>query len=65
LSDFYPDEYPEPEAIILYGRHNLKFGEVPVEMSERLGGQSSIQGLKAFYYMFKVSIAIVFTYLRK
>jgi glycosyltransferase involved in cell wall biosynthesis len=65
LSDFYPDEYPEPEAIILYGRHNLKFGEVPVEMSERLGGQSSIQGVKAFYYMFKVSIAIVFTYLRK
>ena len=65
LSDSYPDEYPEPEAIILYARQGLKFGEVPVEMSERLGGQSSIQGLHAFYYMFKVSIAIVFTYLRK
>jgi glycosyltransferase involved in cell wall biosynthesis len=65
LCDFYPDEYPEPEAIILYTRHGLKFGEVPVEMSERLGGQSSIQGFHSLYYMFKVSIAIIFTYLRR
>ena len=65
LCDSYPDEYPEPEAIILYARQGLKFGEVPVEMSERLGGQSSIQGFHALYYMLKVSIAIVFTYLRK
>jgi glycosyltransferase involved in cell wall biosynthesis len=65
LSDSYPDEYPEPEAIILYARNGLRFGEVPVEMSERQGGQSSIQGFRSFYYMFKVSIAIIFTSLRK
>ena len=63
--DFYPDEYPEPEAIILYHRRGLTFGEVPVRMNERQGGESSIQGLRGCYYMFKVTIAIIFTYLRK
>ncbi len=65
LYAYYPDEYPEPEALIIYKRNGLKFGEVPVLMEERMGGQSSIQGLGAVYYMFKVTIAIIFTYLRK
>ncbi len=65
LCDSYSDEYPEPEAIILYHRHGLSFGEVPVQMRERLGGQSSIRGFRSFYYMFKVTIAIIFTYLRR
>lgn len=65
LYDYYPDEYPEPEALIIYNRSGLKFGEMPVQMIERQGGQSSIQGLGTIYYMFKVTIAIIFTYLRK
>jgi glycosyltransferase involved in cell wall biosynthesis len=63
--EFYPDEYPEPEAIILYYRRGLMFGEIPVQMNERQGGESSIQGLRGCYYMFKVTIAIIFTYLRR
>jgi glycosyltransferase involved in cell wall biosynthesis len=65
LYDCYPDEYPEPEAIVLYSRNGLRFGEVPVKMRERLGGTSSIQGLQGAYYIFKVTIAILFTHLRK
>lgn len=65
LYSYYPDEYPEPEALIIYSRKGLSFGEVPVQMNERLGGESSIQGLGAMYYMFKVTIAIIFTWLRK
>ena len=65
LYAYYPDEYPEPEALIIYNRNGLKFGEVPVQMNERMGGQSSIRGLGAVYYMFKVTIAIIFTYLRQ
>jgi glycosyltransferase involved in cell wall biosynthesis len=65
VCDFYPDEYPEPEAIILYHRHGLRFGEVPVEMRDRLGGESSIHGLRGCYYMFKVTMAIIFTFLRR
>ena len=49
--EFYPDEYPEPEAIILYFRRGLTFGEVPVQMNERQGGESSIQGLRGCYYI--------------
>lgn len=65
LYAYYPDEYPEPEALIIYNRNGLKFGEVPVLMNERMGGQSSIHGFGAVYYMFKVTIAIIFTYLRQ
>ena len=65
LYAYYPDEYPEPEALIIYNRNGLKFGEVPVQMNERMGGQSSIRGFGAVYYMFKVTIAIIFTYLRQ
>ena len=65
LYAYYPDEYPEPEALIIYNRNGLQFGEVPMQMIERQGGQSSIQGFGTIYYMFKVTIAIVFTFLRK
>ena len=64
VSNSYPDEYPEPESIILYSRHRLRIGEVPVVMHERQGGQSSIRAFASLYYMFKVTFAIFFTYLR-
>ncbi len=60
----YPDEYPEPEAVILYTKHGLKIGEVQVEMRERQGGVSSIDSFRAVYYMAKVTMAILFTYVR-
>lgn len=62
---YYPDEYPEPEAIILFSKNNLQFGEVPVHMNERQGGVSSIRSFGTVYYMFKVTLAIIFSYLRK
>ena len=65
VSNDYPDEYPEPEAIILYSKHGLNIGEMPVEMRERQGGVSSIGGGASIYYMIKVTLAILFTYLRQ
>ncbi len=61
----YPDEYPEPEALILFHKHKLKVVEIPVEMEHRSGGQSSIRYFKSLYYMAKVSLTIVFSYLKK
>lgn len=58
LADHYPDDYPEPEAVILLGRHGLTIAEVPVAMQERQGGVSSIAGLKSLYYMIKVLFAV-------
>jgi glycosyltransferase involved in cell wall biosynthesis len=62
---YYPDEYPEPEAVILFHKKGLLIGEYPVEMLERQGGVSSIGTWKSVYYMFKVTIAILFSYIRK
>lgn len=64
VSEYYPDEYPEPEAIILFSLHKLKIGEVPVNMKERQGGVSSIGTVSSIYYMFKVSLAIIYTFIR-
>ncbi len=64
VADYYPDEYPEPEAIILFALHKLKIEEVPVSMRERQGGESSIRTYKTIYYMFKVTLGIIFLYIR-
>jgi glycosyltransferase involved in cell wall biosynthesis len=64
VSRYYPDEYPEPEAIVQFGLNNLRIREVPVEMRERQGGVSSINSSRAVYYMFKVTLGILFVYIR-
>ena len=64
VSENYPDEYPEPEAIILFALQHLKIGEVAVQMKERQGGTSSIGAFSSIYYMFKVSLAIMYTFIR-
>jgi glycosyltransferase involved in cell wall biosynthesis len=64
VCNYYPDEYPEPEAIILYALNELKIAEIPVVMRERQGGVSSISSYKSIYYMIKVSLAMFFIYLR-
>lgn len=64
VNEYYPDEYPEPEAIVLFSKHNLHIGEVPVQMRERQGGVSSITTSSSVYYMFKVTLAMLFTYIR-
>lgn len=55
----YSQDYPEPEAIILAALNNGRIKEVPVIMHERKSGSSSINNWKSFYYMIKVSIAII------
>jgi glycosyltransferase involved in cell wall biosynthesis len=65
VNDYYPDEYPEPEAIVLFSKNKLIMGEVAVEMRERQGGVSSINSFAAVYYVCKVSLAIFFTWLRQ
>lgn len=61
---YYPDEYPEPEAIVQFGLYGLRMLEVPVMMQERQGGVSSINSSRAVYYMAKVSLGILFVFLR-
>ncbi len=55
----YPSDYPEPEAIAFAYRAGLRIAEVPVQMTERAHGASSITAGWMLYYLVKVSLALV------
>lgn len=54
----YPADFPEVEALVLAAKAGLRVMEVPVRMRPRLHGRSSIGGVKAAYYMLRVSTAV-------
>lgn len=60
----YPSDYPEPETIVTLLRNKKKVIEVPVIMNSRENGSSSINKIKAVYYMIKVSLAILIDFFR-
>lgn len=55
----YPQDYPEPEAIVTASINGARIQEVSVVMRERENGKSSINIKRSFYYMLKVSLAII------
>lgn len=61
---YYPDDYPEVEALAYLRYLRVRLVEVPVRMHPRQGGRSSITSVRAAYYMVKVFLAIVKTLLR-
>ena len=61
----YPDDYPEPESLVTFARAGLKIKEVPVIMSHRMGGKSSIGGFSAIFYSVKVTMSMFFSFIRK
>lgn len=65
LADNYPQDYPEPENVIIMAKKGFRIFEIPVIMNKRDGGKSSIYGLKSAYYMIKVILSILITSIRK
>lgn len=65
FSIYYPEDYPEVEALIVAKKHKLKIKEVPVSMRRRYKGKSSITALKSIYYMIKVLLAVFVGVLKK
>ena len=61
----YPHDYPEVEAILMVHAHRLRMTEVPVRMHLRGSGRSSINRSASFYYMVKVSLALLAGLLRR
>ncbi len=61
----YPDfDYPEPEEIIFAMKNDLKVIEIPTEMRPRIAGVSTISNSISIYYMCKVTLAMLFIFLR-
>ena len=54
----YPQDYPEPEVLVLLSRNGWKIEEVPVKIEQRSFGESSITNIRGIYYMIKVLLAI-------
>ncbi len=61
----YPQDYPEPESLLLAFRKGFKVTEVAVEMNYREHGMSSITPARAVYYMIKVLLAMLIGLFKK
>jgi glycosyltransferase involved in cell wall biosynthesis len=58
LAKEYPQDYPEPEVVVMLGLSGFRLKEVFVQMRQREIGTSSITPFRAIYYMVKVTLAI-------
>lgn len=62
---YYPQDFPEPESIVLMIRNGFRLKEVPVVMRERLSGLSSVRPLKAAYFVASNALAIIITGIKR
>jgi glycosyltransferase involved in cell wall biosynthesis len=65
FADYYPHDFPEPEAIVVAQQAGARFIEIPVVMRPREAGSSSIRYFKTLYYMVKVTLAIILHMIRQ
>ena len=64
FSHWYPDDYPEPEVVLLLHRAGFRVVETPVRMEQRTAGASSIPLSRGFYYVLKVAVALLLDTMR-
>ncbi len=65
FSRFYPDDYPEPEVVLLLHRAGYRVIETPVEMAQRASGRSSIGLVRGVYYVVKVTLSLLLDTMRR
>ncbi len=54
FAHWYPEDFPEPEVILLLHRAGYRIGELHVRMRQRQAGASSIGMLAGVFYVMKV-----------
>jgi hypothetical protein len=59
LAHTYACDYPEVESLITLKKAGFRIAEIPVKMSPRTEGQSSINLAKGLYYIVKVVLAVL------
>ena len=65
FAEYYPQDFPEPEAIVVAQQAGARIVELPVVMRAREAGSSSIRYFKTLYYMVKVTLAILLHMIRQ
>jgi len=65
FAEYYPHDFPEPEAIVVAQQAGARIIEMPVAMRRREAGSSSIRYFKTLYYMVKVTLAICLHMIRQ
>jgi glycosyltransferase involved in cell wall biosynthesis len=64
-SESYPCDYPDADVIIMLHRAGFHIKEFPVVMHRNRNKKSMHSGIKPLYYIFKMSLSIFLTLLRK
>jgi hypothetical protein len=64
FAHWYPEDYPEPEVILLLRRAGFRIGELAVKMRQRRTGRSSISLLTGLFYVLKVTICLLLDLIR-
>ena len=65
FAHWYPEDYPEPEVILLLHRAGYKIDELSVRMRQRKTGQSSIRLLEGLFYVVKLASCLVLDMFRE
>ena len=62
---WYPEDYPEPEVVLLLHRSKFKVLEIPVKMRRRMYGKSSISLAQGLFYVLKVGVCLLLDTVRQ
>jgi len=65
FANWYPDDYPEPEVVLLLHRAGFRVAETPVRMNHRTTGRTSIPFVRGLYYVAKVTMALALDTMRR
>ncbi len=65
FAHWYPEDYPEPEVLLLLRRAGFTITQVPVTMRQRRTGRTSIPFVRGVYYLMKVSLCLALDTLRE
>ena len=64
FAHWYPEDYPEPEVILLLRRAGFTVGELGVRMRHRRTGRSSIGLWRGLFYVLKVTVCLLLDLVR-
>lgn len=64
FAHWYPEDYPEPEVVLLLRRAGFRVGELGVKMRHRRTGRSSISLWSGLFYVLKVTVCLLLDLVR-